>query len=574
MLGKRSPQMGLFDADHLYLDMVGRDSFYGFLSSQRGQMFRDTDFAALYCEDNGRKSVAPSVLATVLLLQAYDKVSDEEAKARADFDLRWKVALGIGIEERPFAKSTLQLFRAHLILHEQVQRVFEASLRFARQTGYFRKRKVKVVLDTSYILGRGAVRDTYNLLSDGIVQLARTLAALSGQKVTTWARQQKVERYFGSSVKGEAGVDWDDASQRKGLLQVIVADADRLLELARAGLADCAAGSVQEVRLREAAQLLGQLLLQDIERQAGGAIVKQEVSAERVISVHDPEMRHGHKSKRRLFDGHKAAVAVECESQLITAVRVLPGNAPDSDGALELVAQSERSAKFRVKETVADCAYGDGATRQAFHDAGRVLRARLPGRKNLAHFDKEDFLIDAQTQTCRCPAGQECRALKRSGSSRYRGGERRPHMVFEFDAKVCATCTLRSNCTSTRRSKGRSVTFHAQEALLQEARRFQRSPAWAQYRRLRQVAEHRLARLMQLGVRQSRYFGRKKALFQLLMAATVANLTLVAGKVGLMGRTNGCPRHCFCFVLRPFKTIQDLLRSFLTIQRLQTPVFV
>ena len=63
----------------------------------------------------------PSLLATALLLQTYDKVSDAEAKARAEFDIRWKVALGIEIEDRPFAKSTLQLFRAQLILHEKVR---------------------------------------------------------------------------------------------------------------------------------------------------------------------------------------------------------------------------------------------------------------------------------------------------------------------------------------------------------------------------------------------------------------------------------------------------------------------
>ena len=45
----------------------------------------------------------PSLLATALLLQTYDRVSDAEAKARADFDIRWKVALGIEIEDRPFA---------------------------------------------------------------------------------------------------------------------------------------------------------------------------------------------------------------------------------------------------------------------------------------------------------------------------------------------------------------------------------------------------------------------------------------------------------------------------------------
>ena|GEM_PF-3617695 len=83
MLGKRSDQCGLFEADYLYLDFVGRDSFYGFLAAQRGQMFRDDEFAALYVLDNGRPSVPPSLLATALLLQTHDRVSDEEAAARA-----------------------------------------------------------------------------------------------------------------------------------------------------------------------------------------------------------------------------------------------------------------------------------------------------------------------------------------------------------------------------------------------------------------------------------------------------------------------------------------------------------
>ncbi len=130
MLGKRSKQLGLLEADHLYLDYVGKGSFYGFLASMRGQLFRDEDFADLYCPDNGRDSVPPSLVATALLLQAYDKVSDLEAKQRADFDIRWKVALGIEVEDRPFAKSTLQLFRAQLILHDRVRAVFQGSLQF------------------------------------------------------------------------------------------------------------------------------------------------------------------------------------------------------------------------------------------------------------------------------------------------------------------------------------------------------------------------------------------------------------------------------------------------------------
>ena len=199
MLGKRSDQKGLWEADRLYLDHVGKDTFYGLLASLRGQLFSDDDFAEIYCPDNGRDSVPPSLLAR---LQTYD-LSDAEAKARADFDIRWKVALGIEIEDRPFAKSTLQMFRAQLILHDKVREVFESSLRLARQSGYLKKRGMRVALDTTYILGRGAVKDTYNLLADGIVKLLRALAAVAKIDVRGWAEAQGYEKYLGSSIKGE-----------------------------------------------------------------------------------------------------------------------------------------------------------------------------------------------------------------------------------------------------------------------------------------------------------------------------------------------------------------------------------
>src|SRR5205809_398018 len=117
MLGKRSPQRGLFEADHLYSEWVGRKTFYGFLGEQRGRLFLDEDFAKLYCLNNGRPSVPPSLLATALLLQWYDDAPDDEARDRAKYDLRWKVALGVEVEQQPYAKSTLQVFRAQLIVH-------------------------------------------------------------------------------------------------------------------------------------------------------------------------------------------------------------------------------------------------------------------------------------------------------------------------------------------------------------------------------------------------------------------------------------------------------------------------
>ncbi len=535
MLGTR-PDSG--EGEHLYLDFVGRDSFYGLIASHRGQLFRDEDFADLYCPDNGRPSVPPSLLATALLLQTYEGVSDEEAKARADFDLRWKVALGISLEERPDALSTLQLFRAQLILHDKIRPVFQRSLSFARETGYFRDRKIKLVLDTSYMLGRGAVKDTYNLLADGIGKLVRALAASDGCVPEDWAREHDLSRYFGTSLKGEPAIDWDDPEARGVYLRGVVADADRLLDVAGKTLERIPSDDPGHQRLQEAAGLLTQLLLQDIERRADGTHLKQGVSRDRVVSVHDPQMRHGRKSATKRYDGHKAAVAVDPESQLITAADVLPGNAPDHEGALRLVEQAEANADVVVEETVGDCAYGDSDTRRAFADVGRELVAQVMNRRGQAQFPKENFRIDLETMTCVCPAGHETRNVVSISSGERYGAPGVPLRAFRFAAALCDACPLRPSCVRARPGKGRLVMLHPQEALLQRARAFQQSEAFAPYRKLRQVAEHRLARLMQLGVRQARYFGRAKTLFQLVIAAAVANLTLVATKVGLMRDRN------------------------------------
>ena len=552
MLGKRSDQKGLWEADRLYLDYVGQDTFYGLLASLRGQLFSDDDFAEIYGPDNGRDSVPPSLLATALLLQTYDQVSDAEAKARADFDIRWKVALGIEIEDRPFAKSTLQMFRAQLILHDKVREVFEGSLRLARQSGYLKKRGMRVALDTTYILGRGAVKDTYNLLADGIVKLLRALAAVANIGVGEWAEAQGYERYFGSSIKGEATIDWSDRKARAALLGEIVADADRLLELARQAWVELPEDSAQRQSIVAGAELLGQLLLQDVERKSGdgdvdadadaaddGVSIRDGVSRDRMPSVHDPELRHGHKSSRRRFNGHKAAIVVDTDSQLITAVDVLPGNAPDNLGALELVEQSEASTGSVVEEAMGDAAYGDGGTRQAFAEAGRRLVAKVPGRPNRKHFPKHDFHLDLAAGSCTCPAGQVTRTIVPAGKRTDRTGRVHRLQAFQFDGAVCGVCPLRPQCIAAKGRKGRRVLIHPQEGMLQQARALQQSADYDEYRARRVVVEHRLARLVQLGIRQARYFGRVKTKFQLYLAATVANLTLVLGKIGLSGSTGG-----------------------------------
>ena len=158
--------------------------------------------------------------------------------------------------------------------------------------------------------------------------------------------------------------------------------------------------------------------------------------------------------------------------------------------------------------------------------------ARVPGRPNTKHFPKDDFFIHLAQGSCTCPAGQVTRHLV--PMTTRTGLTDRTHKLegFRFDGAICGACLLRPQCTDAKAGLGRTVRLHPQEALLQEARQLQQSPAYDQYRQRRVVAEHRLARLDQLGIRQARYFGRARTKFQLHLAATVTNITLLADKFG------------------------------------------
>jgi hypothetical protein len=131
--------------------------------------------------------------------------------------------------------------------------------------------------------------------------------------------------------------------------------------------------------------------------------LKHGVAPDRLISVHDPEMRHGRKSSSHRFDGHKAQVATETDSQLITAVEVLPGNARDADHALEVVEASEAVTGCPVVEAMGDCAYSAGSTRVEFAASGRTMVANVPEMHNQDRFPKTAFQIDLEAGDVHLP---------------------------------------------------------------------------------------------------------------------------------------------------------------------------
>jgi transposase len=523
MLGHRAPQGELFRPDHTLRDHVGEDTFYGLLARHGSEWFRDEDFASLYREDFGRPSVPPSQLCLALLLQAHDGVSDEEAIARSEYDLRWKVALGLDLEEKLCAKSTLQRFRAQLVLNEGAEQLMDRGVQACREAGLLKRSSLSVAIDSTPVLGRGAVKDTFNLVSDGIRGVVEEACLLKGWDKTRVVEAEGLSRHFASSFKGTLEIDWSDPEARRIVVGQLVADARVTLALAARALRGFSKGAESTQPLRRAQELLASLLAQDIDEtpeDGGGPEIRRGTARDRIVSTTDPEMRHGHKSHSKGFDGYKAAIVADTDSGMILSADVRAGNVHDKEGASFLAEAAAVRADRDLAEVLGDTAYGDLATRAALELLGAEVVAKAPPGTRKGMFDRTDFRIDSRRGIARCPAGE------RTVSRRPVPGDD-PGWTYVFSRRSCTPCSLRAQCTKSRtRSKELKIT--EQTEALWKLRKQQRTKRFRRRYRKRVAVEHRLGRLVQLGIRQAKYFGSAKVGFQVALAATVANLGLVA----------------------------------------------
>jgi len=531
---KKHKQALLFNPGTLCEYALAPDSFCGQLATYRTQLFRDEDFADLYkSSERGRPCIPPSQMATLMLLQYHFGVSDGEAVERSGCDLRWAAALGRLPGPPLCVRTTLVMFRARLVVNDQLEKLFDHALQHAKDLGILKGDKLKLLVDTRAIVGRGAVEDTVNLLARAVGRVLTLLAQAANEPVAAWAAARDWGPYVRTpeqSFKGSVAIDWNDPAARQQVLTALVAAARRVLTLADATAATLSAPQQEE--LAAESDLLRQILAQDIEEheqpgQPPTAGIKAGTAAGRVPSVMDSEQRHGRKSASKRFVGHKARIAVDAETQLILGAEVLAGNAGDAEGVLAQVAQVEAQTGITVAATVGDCAFAGAATRREFADAERPLHAKQPPPASPASgISKSKFTIlfqGAAVAAVECPAGRRVTERRRSKDGT---------LTFNF-APYCARCPLRHACVQARHLKtGRSLSVHPEERLLQAAREFQTTPAGKLLLRERVGVEHALARLARLGIGQARYFGREKTRFQLLLCATVANLRLMWNRKG------------------------------------------
>jgi IS5 family transposase len=254
------------------------------------------------------------------------------------------------------------------------------------------------------------------------------------------------------------------------------------------------------------------LIAQDTEpdpEDGGGRRVTQGVAKDRRISVSDPDMRHGRKSKRKRIDGYKRHVAVQLDALgIICAVAITPANQSERVAAAVLLAQCGSLSELYI-----DRGYlGDEAIEERREQGTEVFCKPFP-LHNAGRFTKTDFDINLETGTIRCPQGVSVEA--------HAG------FVAHFPADQCVVCPQRELCTRAAPDRGRSITLHPQEPFFIQLRQRARTPQGRVVLRKRIAVEHRLAAIHNRQGDRARYRGLRKNLFDLRRYAALNNLNVV-----------------------------------------------
>jgi|GraSoiStandDraft_5_1057265.scaffolds.fasta_scaffold48590_1 Transposase DDE domain/Transposase domain (DUF772) len=538
--------------------LVAPDSIYGLLHRECHRLFPDEMFADLFC-DVGRRSVPPMIVAVVMVLQRLEGCSDREAVERFCFDARWKYAAGgLSFDHPGFVHTVLVDMRARLARSEQPDRIFEVTLDAATRAGLVGRRRV---LDSTPLYDAVATMDTVTLVRSAI----RGVLAVCDAELETQLRAV-LGRDDEYRAAGKPVCDYDDPQAREALIDALAQDALAVL-VALEGL-------TLSAEVGQAVTLMARLVGQDLDVGEDGVFrIARRVAKNRIISTVDPDARHGHKTSARGFDGYKGHVAVDPDSELITATTVTAGNVGDASAAAELLADdldtaeeqppaeqppdrpearasqpaagepeqpagtvadgsaqaaAERAQSEGRLSVYGDSAYGKGELLGTLEQADAEVNCKVqPPVAPGGRFAKDAFNIALHAGTVSCPAGRTV-TLKPAGDGQ----------LAHFGS-ACTDCPLAAKCTTS--ADGRTINVGPYEEQLTRARERQSDPAWkADYTATRPKVERKISHLMRRrhGGRRARVRGKPKVAADFALLAAAVNLARLA-LLGLAGQGGG-----------------------------------
>jgi transposase len=466
MRGTAEQQSSFTSIDVICEDLLDDEGFLATLRAARGTVFSDADFGVIYPSGRGRPSHPPSVLAALLLAQLFFGVSDREAERRSRLDLSWKNALGLPLEHRGIPHVCLVEFRARVVRADMAGFFNQKLLQLAKRAGVIGHRRI---VDSTGIADCVVTMDTITLIRSATRHCLEQLAKLD-KRVAKSCRSSLARDDY--ELRSKPEINWSSTTERAELLAELYADATAVL---------AATEGRDDSELAEATALLRVVCAQDLETSDGDGevAITRGVAPGRVISTVDVDARHGHRSRSDRYDGFKVHLAVDPDSDLVTAATASRATTHDGEVLPALIAADP----LAICEVIADTHYGAASTRTALVAAGIELVAPaqpVSAKKGL--FSKADFAIDLDARTVTCPAGVTVAIADTKAQ--------RTQVRF---ADSCSSCALRIRCTT--RAGGRIVELHPDEELLVAARAARWTPQFRDRYRERARVERKNAQL-------------------------------------------------------------------------------
>ena len=426
------------DAELLAGHLVPAGSMFAFLATHRAGVFPDADYADLFAPPGfGRPSLPATRMAAVLALQTLHDYSDRETAEAVRFDVRWKVACGLAIDDQGFDPSSLVYWRRRIAKSERPHRVNDAVRKIVEETGVLTGRRRRAV-DSTILADAVATQDTVTQLVSAVRRVAREVPGAAGQIAEVCTGHDY-------SVPGKPKIDWDDPAAKDALVSALVNDANAVVAALE--------GRELDERAASAVALLALVAGQDVEPAEGSDgrdgrwRIARKVAGNRVISVNDPDARHTRKSPEARRDGYRAHVAADPETGIITDEKLTraagtgnsdpavaeeflaagtagdDGDRTDGEHADRGAACSQDSGDDRDDDRLAwygDSAYGTGDLRGAICDAGhdavikpKPLQAPVAGgfTADLSGVDLEICFVSAASDVAEMSVTSACSSL-------------------------------------------------------------------------------------------------------------------------------------------------------------------
>lgn len=516
MLGTESSQAHLTSTAAFCSSLLEPGSLYHFLAEHRRELFADAKFAHLYPSGTGRPSIPASRVASVMVLQTLEGLSDREALDQVRYNLRWKLALGLDLDDPGFHPTVLTYWRNRIKRSTTPQLIFDLAREVIGETKILAGH-TKRVLDSTVLCDAVVTQDTMTQIVAQVKRVRKLIPELASVPLA-----DEIDY-----TRAKPAIDYHDEELVNATLSLLVRDANALIE--RAGALgylgddkDQTTKSPLDPTQLAALGLLGVVAGQDVElvdETTGTYRLARRVAKDRVISTVDPESRHVHKSRRSYQDGYKGHLAIDPESELITSATLTKGNASDALVARELLDE----------EPCAVTVYGDSgyssmelSSHLGAHGHDEVIKPRpltmaVPGGYRI-----DDFTVtdpgDETPGRVTCPAGHTV-TISAKGRASF--------------ARYCRTCPLRERCTRSKR--GRVMTFGPHHAYGRAQReRWKAEEIQAAYRMTRPAVERIHAQMKRkLSGAKLRYRGLAKNTMHYLLLGAVWNLRVLL-RNGLM----------------------------------------